>query len=139
MSAMLFSQSNVDYYFSKKVDLNFEKATEKVKEELKKQGFGVITEIDMDEKLKEKLDDIDVKPYRLLGACNPAYAYETMKVEENIGLFLPCKVIIKYVDENKSEVVMINPSAMMKMLGNDELMPIADDVTKKFKKALDAI
>ena len=119
-SGIVLSQSDVSYYFNKQVDMNFEKATEKVKEELKKQGFGVITEIDMDEKLKEKMDEIDIKPYRLLGACNPKFAYETMQVEENIGLFLPCKVIIKYIDEDTSEVVMINPSAMMKMLGNEK-------------------
>ncbi len=134
-----FAQESEKYYISKIVDYSFEEATLKVRESLKNQQFGVITEIDMHEKLSEKDPSLKIKPYRILGACNPAFAYETLKVEENIGLFLPCKVLIKQVNENRSEVVMVNPSVLMKMLGNDDLMSVADEVTKRFKKALEDI
>ena len=116
-----------------------DEVTDRVKAVLKEQGFGIITEIDMHEKLEEKLGKVDVKPYRILGACNPGFALQTLKVEENIGLFLPCKVLIKQVDRDKMEVVMVDPSALMRILGNDELVSIADEVTVKFRKALEAI
>lgn len=139
LSATLLSAQNDDYYFSKEVNGSFEEVTSKVKSSLKEQGFGIITEIEMDKTLKEKLDGVEMKPYRILGACNPKYAYETLQAEENIGLFLPCKVLIKQIDENRSEVVMVNPSALMKMLGNEDLIPIADDVTERFKEALNNV
>jgi len=135
----LSAQEDSSYYFSKLVNYSFEEATKKVKESLKEQEFGIITEIDMDKKLSEKLDDIDVKPYRILGACNPMFAYKTLQIEENIGLFLPCKVLIKQVDENSTEIVMVNPSALMQMLGNDELVLVAEEVTERFRKALEAL
>ncbi len=135
----LSAQEDNSYYFSKRVNYSFEEATEKVKASLKEQEFGIITEIDMDKKLAEKLDNIDVKPYRILGACNPEFAYKTMKIEENIGLFLPCKVLIKQVDENLTEIVMVNPTALMQMLGNDELVTVAEEVTERFKKALEVL
>lgn len=130
------AQEATEYYMSKTVNQSFEKTTMLVKDALKEQGFGVITEIEMDEKLKEKIPDANIKPYRILGVCNPGYAYETIKVEENIGLFLPCKVLIKQIDANKTEVVMVNPSVLMGMLGNDSLTDVAAKVTEKFKKAL---
>jgi uncharacterized protein (DUF302 family) len=135
----LSAQDDSSYYFSKLVNYSFEEATKKVKESLKEQEFGIITEIDMDKKLSEKLDDIDVKPYRILGACNPMFAYKTLQIEENIGLFLPCKVLIKQVDVNSTEIVMVNPSALMQMLGNDELVLIAEEVTERFRMALEAL
>jgi len=130
------AQQATEYYMSKSVNLTFEETTVLVKDALKKQGFGVITEIEMDQKLKEKIPDANIKPYRILGVCNPGYAYETIKVEENIGLFLPCKVLIKQIDANNTEVVMVNPSVLMGMLGNDSLTDVAAKVTKKFKSAL---
>ncbi len=133
------AQQQKSYYFSKTVKGSFEEVTQRTKEELKKQGFGVITEIDMDVKLKEKLTDVDLKPYKILGACNPGFAYETLKVDENIGLFLPCKILIKELGNNKVEVVMVDPSVLMGMLGNKELEKIAQQVTDKFKAALKKI
>lgn len=128
------AQKDESYYMSKTIDFSYEDATEKVKTALKEQGFGTITEIDMHEKLAEK--ELIIKPYKILGVCNPGYAYETLKVEENIGLFLPCKVLIKQITDNTSEVVMVNPSVLMGMLGNEKLVPVADEVTQKFKAAL---
>ena len=139
LSFNLLSQNNTSYYFSKVVNLSYENAIEKTKAALKKQEFGVITEIDMHEKLAEKIDNVDIKPYKILGACNPVFAYETLKVEENIGLFLPCKVLVKKIDEKSTEIVMVNPSALMKMLGNEKLIPVAEEVTIRFRKALEDI
>jgi len=133
------AQPNSSYYFNKSVNYSYEIAIEKVKAALKEQEFGIITEIDMHETLAEKLEGVSIQPYKILGACNPKFAYQTMQIEENIGLFLPCKVLIKKVDDNTTEVVMVNPSAMMQMLGNKELLSVADEVTERFKKALETI
>ncbi len=132
----LFAQQKGEYYFSKKVKGSFEEVTNNVKSALKEQGFGVITEIDMDKKLKEKLTDIDVKPYKILGVCNPKFAYETLQEEENIGLFLPCKALVKDIGNGNIEVVIVNPSALMKMSGNNKLEKIAAKVEEKFLKAI---
>jgi uncharacterized protein (DUF302 family) len=91
------------YGFSKVVNLSYDKAIEKVTEELKKEGFGVLTEIDVKETLKKKLD-VDFKPYKILGACNPPNAYKALQAEEQIGLMLPCNVIV-YVNDNVETVV----------------------------------
>ncbi len=135
----LTAQQNQKYFFSKTVDGSYDGVTRKVKEELKKQGFGVITEIDMDVKLKEKLGNVEVNPYRILGVCNPSFAYQTMQAEENIGLFLPCKVLVKDIGGGKIEVVMVDPSVLMQMLGKKDLIRIADEVSKKFRTVLDNI
>ncbi len=124
------------YYFSKTVEGDFEEITTKVKTALKEEGFSVVTEIDMAETLNSKIEDADVQPYRILGACNAKYAYATIQQEENIGVFLPCKLIIKQLDNNKTEVVAVNPEKLMKMLGNEELNTIAVEVSDKFKKVL---
>ena len=138
-SFLLVSQEPPSYYFTKILEGNFEEITQKVKAELKKQGFGVVTEIDMHKILKEKLPDADIKPYKILGVCNPGFAYQTLQVEENIGLFLPCKALVKDLGDGKIEVVMVNPSVLMTTLNNEELEGVADEVTDKFKKALDQL
>jgi len=127
------------YYFSKTLNLPFEEASDKIKAALAEQQFGIVTEVDMHKKFIEKGIDANAKPYRLLGACNPKLAYDTVLAEENIGLFLPCKVLIKYIDENTTEIVMIDPTVVMGTLGNPELIPAAEKVTESFKAALDKI
>ncbi|MBS2101130.1 DUF302 domain-containing protein [Carboxylicivirga linearis] len=127
------------YYFSKTLNLPFEEASDKIKAALAEQQFGIVTEVDMHKKFIEKGIDANAKPYRLLGACNPKLAYDTVLAEENIGLFLPCKVLVKYIDENTTEIVMIDPTVVMGTLGNPELIPAAEKVTKSFKAALDKI
>ena len=127
------------YYMSKKMDMTFEEAVAKTKEALKTEGFGVMTEIRMDEKLSEKLDNVNMQPYLILGVCNPKYAFKTVNVEENIGLFLPCKVLVKKISDTQSEVVMIDPAEAMKAIGNTKLDPIAQKVTVHFKTALDKL
>ncbi|MFO7981408.1 MAG: DUF302 domain-containing protein [Candidatus Aminicenantes bacterium] len=124
------------YYFSKTVEGDFEEVTAKVKAALKEEGFSVITEIDMAETLEEKLDEVDMQPYRILGVCNAKYAYATIQQEENIGLFLPCKLIIKQVSDNKTEVVAVNTENLMQMFENEELYDIAAKVNTIFKKVL---
>ncbi len=135
----LSAQENENFYFSKTMDGTFEEITNKTKALLKEQGFGVITEIDMDVKLKEKLQDIEMKPYKILGICNPSTAYKTLQIEENIGVFLPCKAIIKDMGNGKVEVVIVNPAALMGMLNKAELVTIANEVSEKFQKALNGL
>ncbi len=132
----LSAQENENFYFSKTVNGTFEDVTNKTKALLKEQGFGVITEIDMDVKLKEKLTDIEMKPYKILGICNPSFAYKTLQIEENIGVFLPCKAIVKDLGNGKIEVVIVNPAALMGMLNKPELVAIANEVSEKFQNAL---
>lgn len=126
------------YYFSRTFDGSFEEITEKVKNSLKVNGFGVITEVNMHEKLKEKLD-VDMNKYLMLGVCNPKLANEALQIEENIGVFLPCKVLIKEINEGKTEVVSIDPSTTMSMIGNKQLNEIADEATAKLRKSIDGI
>ncbi|MCF6341242.1 MAG: DUF302 domain-containing protein [Bacteroidales bacterium] len=132
-------QEQQKYYFSKTLNGTFEEVTARTKSVLKEVGFGVITEIDMDAKLKEKLTDVDLRPYKILGVCNPGYAYQTIQLEENIGLFLPCKVLVKDQGKGQVEVVMVNPSALMSTLGNEELNEVAAKVTEKFRLALEKL
>ena len=136
-STNAIAQDNENYYMSKTMKGSVDEVTQKTLTALKEQGFGLITEIDMDVKLKEKLPDIEMKPYKILGVCNPGFAHQTLQVEENIGLFLPCKVLIKDLGNGAVEVVMVNPSVMMGMLGKPELTEIAGKVTEKFKTALE--
>jgi uncharacterized protein (DUF302 family) len=138
LPAILSAQAK-DYYFSRTVDLSFEETLESTKASLKDQGFGIITEIEMDKTLKEKLENVDMKRYTILGACNPKYAYQTLQEENNIGLFLPCKVLVKEIGEGATEVVMVNPTVLMQMLGNKELEEIAREVTERFERALNDI
>ena len=132
----LIAQEQETFYFSKTVEGSYEEITQKTKTVLKEQGFGVITEIDMDVKLKEKLPNIEMKPYMILGVCNPSFAYKTLRVEENIGVFLPCKDVIKDIGNGKIEVVIVNPTALMGMLNKPELATIANEVSEKFQNAL---
>lgn len=125
------------YYFSKTVKGSIEVITSDVKSVLKEQGFGVITEIDMDAKIQEKVPGAVMNPYKILGICNPSFAYETLQIEENIGVFLPCKAVIKDNKDGTVEVVIVNPSALMGMLNNPDLTSIANKVSEKFKTALD--
>jgi uncharacterized protein (DUF302 family) len=110
---------------------------DKVSNELKKEGFGILTQINVTEKFKEKLD-IDFKKYIILGACNPPSAHKAILIEENIGLMLPCNVVI-YERKNKTVVSIIKPKVAMKMIGNVELEKIASTIEKKLKKVFDSI
>ena len=125
------------YGFIKELAKPFDETVKLVTEELKKEGFGVLTSIDLKEKFKEKLN-VDYKNYVILGACNPPFAYKTLLAEENIGLFLPCNVIV-YEKNNKTVVGIVKPSAAMSMIDNDELKGIAATVEGKLKKVFEAL
>lgn len=126
------------YGFGKEVNLEFEGAVSKVRDELKKEGFGVLTEIDIKKTLKEKLN-VDFKNYQILGACNPPYSYKVLQEEEEIGLLLPCNVIVYETDKGKVKVSIIDPVRMVSATENPKLEPIAKEVKEKLLKVLEAI
>jgi len=123
-------------YFKKMLKGSFSEVIEKTISGFQEIGFGLITEIDMDKKLYEKLD-VKVKPYKILGICNPGFAYKALQLEPDVGVFLPCKVIVKEINESESEVVAMDPSVVMNMLNNKELSLLADEVTNKIKSVVD--
>lgn len=126
----------MSYYFSKTLNVSFDEAVSKVTEELKKEGFGIITEINVKETLKKKLN-VDFKNYRILGACNPHFAYQALKKEDKIGTMLPCNVIVQENSEDNIEVAAIDPIASMKAVQNIELVDIAKQVQAKLKSVID--
>lgn len=127
----------MSYGMSKTVSMSYEKAIEKVTEELKKEGFGVLTTIDVKDTLKRKLD-VDFNKYIILGACNPPFAYKALQAEEQIGLLLPCNVIV-YEKEGRTVVGIFDPMTMTKMVENEALKPIAEDVAARLQRVFQAI
>ena len=127
----------MQYGFSKSVDLSYEQAIEKVTEELKKEGFGVLTSIDVKETLKQKIN-VDFKKYAILGACNPSIAHKALQEEEELGLLLPCNVVV-YEKDNKTRVSIFDPMVMTWILENDNMKPIATEVQEKLQRVLAAI
>jgi uncharacterized protein (DUF302 family) len=127
----------IDYGFTKEVDMSFEEAVEIVTEELKKEGFGILSKIDVQEKFKEKLG-IDFKKYVILGACNPASAHKAILAEENIGLMLPCNILV-YEKDDKTTIAVIKPTVVMEMIGNKKLKEVAENIETKLEKVIKAI
>jgi uncharacterized protein (DUF302 family) len=124
------------YYFSKTIQISFEDAIAKVSEELKKEGFGILTDIDVKQTLKKKLD-VDFRKYRILGACNPPFAYKALQTEGKIGMMLPCNVIVQEAENGNVEVAAIDPVASMQAIDNKDLKEIASQVQSKLKKVID--
>ena len=127
----------MQYGFSKTVDLTYEQAIEKVTAELKKEGFGVLTFIDVKETLKQKIN-VDFKKYAILGACNPPIAHRALQEEEQLGLLLPCNVIV-YEKEGKTTISIFDPMVMTWIIENDHMKPIATEVQEKLQRVLKAI
>lgn len=125
------------YSYKKQVNINFNEAVAKTKQELSKQGFGVLTEIDVQATLKKKLN-VSLEKYIILGACNPSLALKALQTETEIGLMLPCNVII-YENQGKTFVSTILPTVAMNMINNDELKEIAANAEKKLRKAVESI
>ena len=125
----------MSYYFAKTLDTTFEDAIERATAELQKEGFGILTEIDVKETLKKKLD-VDFRPYKILGACNPPFAYKALQAEEKIGAMLPCNVIVQQ-KENGVEVAAVDPIASMAAVENPALAEVAKEVQAKLKKVID--
>ena len=128
----------MSYYYNKTVTGNFEEVIEKVTEALKNEGFGVLTEIDFSGTMKKKLDK-DIPAYRILGACNPGFAFKAYEAENKIGTMLPCNVIVQDAGNGQVEVSAVNPIASMAGVGNDSLGDIAGEVKSKLEKAVDSL
>jgi len=126
----------MSYYFSKTLKMSFDEAIAKVTEALKKEKFGVLTEIDVKETLKKKLN-VDFRKYRILGACNPPYAYKALQAEDKIGLMLPCNVIVQELPAGKVEVAAIDPVASMAAIDNLKLREVGEQVRVKLKAVID--
>jgi len=126
----------MSYSISKVVDLTYDEALEKVTEELKKEGFGVLTEIDVKATLKEKLA-VDVPKYKILGACNPPFAHKALKAEPGVGLLLPCNVVVYETESGETTVAAINAEAMLSIIGRDDIVPIAEEVNKRMNRVID--
>ena len=127
----------MQYGFSKTTDYNFDQAIDKVTEELKKEGFGVLTSIDVKETLKKKIN-VDFKKYTILGACNPPLAHQALLAEEELGLLLPCNVIV-YEKNNKTVVSIFDPNVMAHLIDNPEMKFVAEEVKNKLQKVLEAV
>ncbi len=128
----------MQYSFNKILEMTFNDAVNRVTDELKKEGFGVLTDIDVQMTLKQKLD-VDFRKYRILGACNPQFAYKALKAESRIGTMLPCNVIVQETEQNKIEVSAIDPIASMQSIENPELKDIAHQVQAKLKKVVERL
>ncbi len=129
----------MDYYFNKNLTkISFDKAVEKTTEALKEEGFGVLTEIDIKTTMKKKLD-VDLPSYKILGACNPHFAYEALKVENKIGTMLPCNVIVREKENGDIEVAAVDPMVSMMGVKNKKLESIAIEVQEKLKKVIKSL
>ena len=123
------------YYFSTIIEKSFGQVVSDVTEELKKEGFGVLTDIDVKATMKKKLD-VDLKNYRILGACNPKFAYQALQKEDKIGTMLPCNVIVQELEDGNIEVAAIDPSASMQAVQNPDLQGVAEEVRKKLQSVI---
>ena len=126
---------NTEYYFSKILTGSFENAIEKVTEALKAEGFGILTEIDIKATLKKKLD-VDLYNYKILGACNPPFAYKALLAEYKIGTMLPCNIIIQEREAGQVEVSAVDPVASMQAIENKELAAIASEIRSRLQKVI---
>lgn len=128
----------MSYYFNKTLNLSFDKAIARVTEELKKEGFGILTDIDVKATLKKKLD-VEFRKYRILGACNPPFAYKALQAEDKIGTMLPCNVIVQEISAGQVEVTAIDPLASMEAVENPALKEIASKISNKLKKVIERV
>ena len=128
----------MSYYFTKTLNLSFEKTIAKVTEELKAEGFGILTDIDVKATLKKKLD-VEFRKYRILGACNPPFAYKALQTEDKIGTMLPCNVIVQEISDGQIEVTAIDPLASMQAIENTALKLITAEISNKLKTVIDKV
>lgn len=131
------TKTTTNYAFSKKLDLSYEQAVDKVTAALKEQGFGVLTEIDVKATLKKKLD-ADFRKYVILGACNPPLAHKALSTQLNIGLLLPCNVIV-YEEDGGSVVEILDPIQMMEVAGNPDLDSVAQEAQARLRRVIEAL
>lgn len=126
-----------EYAFTKEINISYDKALDVVTDELKKEGFGVLTEIDVKQTMKKKLD-VDFPRYKILGACNPPFAHKALEAEENIGVLLPCNVVV-YEKNGKTILSVMKPSTAMGMVENKSLGDVALEVENKLKRVFDSV
>lgn len=126
------------YAFTRILSTSYEDAISKVRDALKEEGFGVLTEINVKETLKKKLG-VDFRKYVILGACNPPYAHRTLQTDLDVGLLLPCNVIVYETDDQKAYVSAINPVSALQVIKNRELRKIAEEVSEKLKRVVDRV
>ncbi len=129
---------NSEFGFGKVVDVSFDAAVDKVTEELSKEGFGVLSDIDVAGKMKEKLDK-DMPPYRILGACNPPLAYQAISAVEDIGLLLPCNVVVREDASGKVHVDFMDPVSVMGLVNDPGVVPLASEVRSRLDRVLAAL
>jgi uncharacterized protein (DUF302 family) len=125
----------MSYYISKIINGKFDDAESRVVEALKTEGFGVLSEIDIQQKLNEKLN-VDFRKYKILGACNPPNAYKALQQEDKIGILLPCNVILQELDDNQIEVAAVDPVVSMMSVENEQLAAIANDIREKLNRVI---
>jgi uncharacterized protein (DUF302 family) len=135
---MMKGEHTMSYYFTKTVNASFDEAVAKVTAELKVEGFGILTEIDVKETLKKKLN-VDFRRYKILGACNPPSAYKALIAENKIGTMLPCNVIVQEISDGQVEVTAIDPLASMQAVKNPALKEIASEISSKLKTVIDRV
>ncbi len=128
----------MDYFFSKMLKVSFEEAIHLATEALKTEGFGVISDIDIQGKLNEKLG-VNFKKYRILGACNPGFAYKALQAEDKIGTMLPCNITVIEQENGLVEIAAVDPLASMMAIHNPALEPLASEVTEKLRKVIDSL
>ena len=129
---------NSDFGFGKVVDVSFDDAIEKVTAALEKEGFGVLSDIDVAAKMKAKLDQ-DMPRYRILGACNPALAYQAISAVEDIGLLLPCNVLVREDSDDKVHVDFMDPESVLSLVKHPSVAPLATDVKSRLQRVLEAL
>lgn len=128
----------MSYYFAKTLSIGFGDAVRLTTEALKREGFGIITEIDVKETLKKKIN-VDFRPYRILGACNPSLAHEALQIEDKVGTMLPCNVVVQDKGDGKTEVAAIDPVASMQAIDNPRLKEAAEHVRSKLKSVIESL
>jgi uncharacterized protein (DUF302 family) len=128
----------MSFYYNKTVIGQFDEVILKITENLKKEGFGVLTQIDVTQTLKNKLD-VDFRKYRILGACNPPFAYKALQIEDKIGLMLPCNIIVQEKTADSIEVASINPLMSMQVVGNPELETVATEIQGRLHRVIDSL
>lgn len=126
----------MSYYYGKTVDLPFDAAVRATREALKREGFGIITEIDVSQTMKSKIGE-NFRPYLILGACNPRLAFEALKLEDKVGTMLPCNVVVQEVKPGSTEIAAIDPAASMQAIQNEKLKEKAEIVGAKLRSAID--
>ena len=129
---------SMSYYFNTLLDSSFEEAISRVTEELKKEGFGILSEIDVQAALKKKLG-VDFKKYKILGACNPHFAYQAVQAEDKIGTMLPCNVIVRDAGQNKVEIAAVDPVASMQAIENEQLGSVATEVRSRLQHVIEQV